>query len=96
MIAAIIAAATIPTAAFAAAFTAASIASASIAAASIVAKVERDREMERLDRQYPGYGWAANKGYPTEAHRRALATLGVTPAHRRSFAPVRDLLDGQG
>ncbi len=64
----------------------------SIAAASIVAKVERDREMAALDRRFPGYGWAVNKGYPTKAHRAALAELGVTPAHRRSFAPVRLVL----
>ncbi len=61
----------------------------SIAAASIVAKVERDREMLVLDRRFPGYGWADNKGYPTKAHRSALLQLGVTPAHRRSFAPVK-------
>lgn len=67
----------------------------SIAAASIVAKVERDRVMAELDRSYPGYGWAKNKGYPTADHRRALLELGPSPAHRRSFAPVRLVLEGQ-
>jgi len=60
-----------------------------ISAASILAKVARDAEMLRLDREYPGYGFARHKGYPTAAHVQALATLGVTPVHRRSFAPVR-------
>jgi ribonuclease HII len=59
--------------------------SASIAAASIVAKVARDRLMARLDRHFPGYGFAAHAGYPTQAHRAALARLGPTPLHRRSF-----------
>ena len=66
--------------------------SASIAAASIVAKVTRDRMMTALDAEWPGYGWAANKGYGTAIHARALADLGVTPHHRRSFAPVRERL----
>lgn len=61
----------------------------SIAAASIVAKVERDRVMADLDRTYPGYGWARNKGYPTREHRAALTVLGPSPAHRLSFAPLR-------
>jgi ribonuclease HII len=61
----------------------------SIAAASIVAKVTRDRIMADLDRDYPGYGWANNKGYPTPEHQRALRALGPTPVHRMSFAPVR-------
>ena len=65
-----------------------------IAAASILAKVQRDRELVALERQYPGYGFAAHKGYPTAAHLKALRTLGVTPVHRRSFAPVRALLSG--
>jgi len=64
----------------------------SIAAASIVAKVSRDRMMAALDRRHPGYGWARNAGYGTAEHQRALATLGVTPAHRRSFAPIRKIL----
>ncbi len=61
----------------------------SIAAASIVAKVHRDRLMRELDRRYPGYGFARNNGYGTAEHLRALAQLGPTPEHRRSFAPVR-------
>lgn len=65
-----------------------------IAAASILAKVSRDREMAELDRRYPGYGIAGHKGYPTPAHLEALARLGPTPIHRRSFAPVRRLLEG--
>ncbi|HBO5298114.1 TPA: ribonuclease HII [Pseudomonas aeruginosa] len=64
-----------------------------IAAASILAKVSRDREMVELDRIYPGYGMAGHKGYPTAVHLEALSRLGPTPIHRRSFAPVRELLD---
>lgn len=60
----------------------------SIGAASILAKVARDRLMTELDRQHPGYGWARNAGYPTAEHLAALTGLGVTPHHRRSFAPV--------
>jgi len=63
----------------------------SIAAASIVAKVTRDRIMFAHARDYPGYGWERNKGYPTPEHCRALEALGPTPLHRRSFAPVRQL-----
>jgi ribonuclease HII len=63
-----------------------------IAAASILAKVQRDRELIALDAEYPGYGFAAHKGYPTATHLAALRELGVTPVHRRSFAPVRALL----
>ena len=63
-----------------------------IAAASILAKVQRDGELVALDEQYPGYGFAAHKGYPTKAHLAALQELGVTPVHRRSFAPVKALL----
>ena len=66
-----------------------------IAAASILAKVQRDRELVELDRQYPGYGFAAHKGYPTAAHLEALRALGVTPVHRRSFGPVRALLEAE-
>ncbi|MEM6421027.1 MAG: ribonuclease HII, partial [Pseudomonadota bacterium] len=62
-----------------------------IAAASIVAKVLRDEIMETLDLVHPGYGWAANKGYGTAAHRDALLRLGVSPQHRRCFAPVAAL-----
>jgi ribonuclease HII len=63
-----------------------------IAAASILAKVQRDNELIALEEQYPGYGFARHKGYPTKAHLAALRELGVTPVHRRSFGPVRDLL----
>jgi ribonuclease HII len=63
-----------------------------IAAASILAKVQRDSELVALEQLYPGYGFAAHKGYPTAAHLAALKTLGVTPVHRRSFGPVRALL----
>ncbi|MDH5784972.1 MAG: ribonuclease HII [Chromatiales bacterium] len=65
-----------------------------ISAASILAKVTRDREMVELDRLYPGYGLAGHKGYPTRSHISALQELGVTPIHRRSFAPVRKVLEG--
>lgn len=65
-----------------------------IAAASILAKVQRDAELVALEQQYPGYGFAAHKGYPTAAHLQALQTLGVTPFHRRSFAPVKKIIDG--
>lgn len=64
----------------------------SIAAASIVAKVARDREMVDLAQQHPGYGWERNAGYPTAEHLAALKNLGVTPVHRRSFAPVHNIL----
>ncbi len=63
-----------------------------IGAASIIAKVARDAEMVALDAVYPGYGFAVHKGYPTKAHLEALDRLGVLPVHRRSFAPVRNLL----
>ena len=63
-----------------------------IAAASILAKVQRDAEMVELDHTYPGYGLARHKGYPTRAHIEALQRLGVTAIHRRSFAPVKELL----
>ena len=66
--------------------------SVSIAAASIVAKVTRDRMMVALDAEFPGYGWAENKGYGVKAHQKGLARLGVTPYHRRSFAPIRKIL----
>lgn len=62
--------------------------SATVAAASVVAKVTRDRIMESLDQEYPEYGFGRNKGYPTAAHRRALATYGPCPLHRRTFAGV--------
>jgi ribonuclease HII len=63
-----------------------------ISAASILAKVTRDREMVEMDERYPGYGFARHKGYPTKQHVQALQELGVTVIHRRSFAPVRRLL----
>lgn len=63
----------------------------SIACASIVAKVCRDRLMQRLSVHYPGYGWDHNKGYGTPAHLDALRRLGPTPHHRRSFQPVEQL-----
>lgn len=66
--------------------------SVSIAAASIVAKVTRDRIMVDYDRQYPDYGFAIHKGYPTKRHREAIALLGVCPIHRRSFKGVREYL----
>ena len=61
----------------------------SIAAASIIAKVTRDRTMERADTLYPGYGFARHKGYGTALHREQLSSLGPCPLHRRSFAPLR-------
>ena len=64
----------------------------SIAAASIIAKVTRDRIMAELDQRYPGYGWAENMGYPTKRHKNAIADLGPTPEHRRSFVPIRKIL----
>ena len=64
----------------------------SIAAASILAKVTRDREMLALDAQFPQYGFASHKGYPTKAHLLALQEHGVSEVHRRSFGPVRKLL----
>lgn len=66
----------------------------SIAAASIVAKVMRDRIMQELDTLYSGYGFARHKGYGTAAHLVALRRLGPTPEHRKSFAPVRNVLAG--
>jgi ribonuclease HII len=63
-----------------------------ISAASIIAKVTRDREMVAMDATYPGYGFAQHKGYPSPAHLAALEQLGVTPIHRRSFAPVRRIV----
>ncbi|MDH3872047.1 MAG: ribonuclease HII [Gammaproteobacteria bacterium] len=68
---------------------------AAISAASIMAKVTRDREMIELDAHYPGYGLAQHKGYPSKAHMEALQRLGVLPVHRRSYAPVRKILEAQ-
>jgi ribonuclease HII len=67
----------------------------SIAAASIVAKVTRDRIMRQQDARHPGYGFSSHKGYGTATHASALALLGPCPEHRRSFAPVRALMDSQ-
>lgn len=64
-----------------------------ISAASIIAKVARDREMVEMDLKYPGYGLAKHKGYPTKAHIEALQHLGVTEIHRRSFGPVKRLIN---
>ncbi|HKS88809.1 MAG TPA: ribonuclease HII [Stellaceae bacterium] len=68
----------------------------SIAAASVVAKVTRDRIMRALARRYPGYGWETNVGYSTAEHFAGISRLGVTPHHRRSFAPVRLAIAGEG
>ena len=65
----------------------------SIAAASIIAKHARDEIMVSLDGQYPGYQWAKNKGYGVPAHREGLERQGVSPEHRRTFAPIRRLLE---
>ena len=67
----------------------------SIAAASVIAKVYRDRIMRELAEEFPYYGWERNSGYPTQEHREALLKHGVTPVHRRSFAPVRKILESQ-
>jgi ribonuclease HII len=66
--------------------------SVSIAAASIIAKVTRDRLMEKYDQMYPGYGFKNNAGYGTKEHLDGLTRLGVTPIHRRSFSPVKNVL----
>ncbi|MCK7595675.1 ribonuclease HII [Microbulbifer sp. CAU 1566] len=66
---------------------------AAIAAASILAKVTRDREMVALDKEYPGYGLAGHKGYPTKVHMEALERLGASDIHRKSFGPVRRQLE---
>jgi ribonuclease HII len=63
-----------------------------ISAASIIAKEHRDRLMVEADRQFPGYGWASNKGYGAAIHMEALRRLGPTPLHRRSFAPVAQMI----
>lgn len=65
---------------------------AAIAAASILAKVCRDREMQEMDKRFPGYGLAGHKGYPTKQHLQAIEELGVTPIHRQSYGPVRNAL----
>ena len=67
----------------------------SIAAASVLAKTHRDEMMVALDADYPAYGWAKNKGYPTAAHRDAIRRFGVTPHHRRSFALLPEATQGE-
>lgn len=66
---------------------------AEISAASILAKVERDRQMQQLHLQFPEYGFARHKGYPTPEHLEVLSRLGALPEHRRSFRPVREQLN---
>lgn len=68
--------------------------SASIAAASILAKTARDRLMVEMDAAYPGYGFAAHKGYHAPVHVEALKALGPSPIHRRGWSPIRDLFEG--
>jgi ribonuclease HII len=65
-----------------------------VAAASVLAKVARDRRMDRYHLQYPQYGFDSNRGYPTPDHLRALERYGPSPLHRRTFAPVRVLIEG--
>jgi len=69
--------------------------SASIAAGSIIAKVARDHFMVEMANHYPGYGFEKHKGYPTKAHIEALKSLGTTPIHRKTYKPVRDILEKQ-
>ena len=66
-----------------------------IGAASIVAKVQRDAELVVLDREYPGYGFAKHKGYPTREHLQAIQRLGVTSSHRKTFAPVKRAIENK-
>lgn len=68
---------------------------AAIGAASILAKVQRDAELVELDRHYPQYGFARHKGYPTPQHLLAIREHGIIDQHRRSYAPVRAILDAQ-
>ena len=68
----------------------------SIAAASIVAKVTRDRLMREAHGRFPDYGWDSNKGYGAPAHIRGLEACGITPEHRRSYAPIRAILEQNG
>ena len=67
----------------------------SIAAASVLAKTHRDEAMMALDADFPAYGWAKNKGYPTAAHRDAIRRFGATPHHRRSFALLPEATQGE-
>jgi ribonuclease HII len=64
-----------------------------ISAASILAKVHRDRIMDKLDEQYPGYGFATHKGYVTRSHEKSLSDLGVSEVHRRSYANIAALIN---
>ena len=64
-----------------------------ISAASILAKVARDRQMQALDAEYPAYGFAKHNGYPTKAHLEAIEAHGVLAQHRRSYKPIRQILD---
>jgi ribonuclease HII len=66
--------------------------SCSIAAASIIAKLTRDRLMEKLHNEHPQYGWNTNVGYPSPAHKKAILQHGITIHHRRTFSPVRDYI----
>lgn len=65
----------------------------SIAAASIIAKVERDLELERLDKEFPGYGFADHKGYGTKQHQAALKLLGPSPIHRLTYEPIKKIIE---
>ncbi len=67
----------------------------SIAAASVLAKTHRDEAMMALDADFPAYGWAKNKGYPTAAHRDAIRQFGITPHHRRSFSLLPEAVQGE-
>lgn len=69
--------------------------SATIGAASILAKVERDRFMDELDKEYPEYNFKKNKGYPTKDHIEALKKYGVTKVHRKSYKPVKEAMNSQ-
>lgn len=68
---------------------------AEISAASILAKVQRDSEMVALDKQHPNYGFARHKGYGTAEHIQAIKTFGILSEHRKSFAPVRDMIEAK-
>ena len=67
----------------------------SIATASIIAKVTRDRLMDRLHEEFPAYGWNQNAGYGTKQHQEALAQFGVTEHHRKSYAPIKAYLENK-
>ncbi len=67
-----------------------------IACASIIAKVRRDRFMQRLAMRYPGYGWERNAGYGTNQHLEAIGSLGITPHHRKTYAPVQRVIQQLG